>query len=194
MGFLEKAKVGLLEKAKMNIFQTKNLDAKSKKLLMVLIKTIAIGISVLIFLNGLVIHHIKETNLEQTFVERVLESGLSEGEVLLNQVHGNSVTFLFQNDKNEMACGTYSKSLYTRNWKEEKFYNSQMGILETGETTYKVNDKLTSYDITCSFVGEPQVTFGEEEKPILPIKVFGVMVIMFAAIAGRIIGMAKLKR
>jgi len=186
--------MGFLEKAKMNILQKNKLDAKSKKLLTVLIRTLAIGIAVLIFLNGLVIHHIKEIELEQTFVAKVMESGLSEGTVLLNQVHGNSVTFLFQNNKNEMACGTYSKSLYTRNWKEEKFYTSKMGILETGQTTYSVNDKLTAYRVTCNFVGKPRVLFGTEEKPVLPIKVFGVSVMMFAAIAGRVIGSAKQKR
>lgn len=185
--------MGFLERTRMNVLQRKKLDARSKKLLTVLIRVIAIGVAVLIFLNGLVLHHIEEPDLEQTFVAKVLESGLSEGTVLLNEVHGNSVTFLFQNDKNEMACASYSKSLYTRNWKEEKFYTSKMGILETGETTYMVNDKLTSYSVTCTFVGQPKVTFGVEEKPVLPIKVFGISIIMCAAIAGRVIVAARMR-
>ncbi len=161
-----------------------------KRVILNILRVLALGVLILVFLNGMTFHEIPENDLDKVFLEKVKENGLEAGKILLNEVHGNSCTFLFENDKGERACGTYSKSLYGRRWKEEKFFTSKMGILESGETSdisYDVNDKLTVYEVTCQFGDEPKVTFGKDKTLVLSVKTFGVCVVLMAGFAGRMI-------
>lgn len=148
----------------------------------------------LFFLNGLAFHPILEQDLENKFLQTVEENGLKKGKVILQEVHGNSCTFLFQNKQGEKACGTYAKSLYGRKWKEVKFFTSKMGVLDLGEITYEVNDKLTVYSTHCKFGDEPKVVFGKDKMPVLSIKTFGLCVVLMAGFAGRYIGMKRFNR
>lgn len=159
-----------------------------KKVILNILRVIAFGVLILVFLNGMKFHEIPEPDLQEVFLQKVEESGLEKGKILLYEVHGNSCTFMFENDKGERACATYSKSLYGRRWIEEKFFTSKMGVLGTGNISYDVNDKLTVYEVTCNF-NEPQIVFGEDKSLVLSVKVFGVCVVLMAGFAGRILAL-----
>lgn len=163
----------------------------------IIIPCLKIGIPallILFFFNGLTFHQISEVNLENTFLEKVAESGLEEGKVVIVETHGNSCTFLFANEKGDTACATYTKSLYGRRWREYKFYTSKMGVFNHDEITYEVNDLLTTYDVTCKIGDTKEVVFGEDKMAILSVKTFGVCVVLMAGFAGRIIGIRFKKR
>lgn len=158
------------------------------------IKLAVVVFVALFFLNGLTFHPILEQNLEDKFLQTVEENGLKKGKVILQEVHGNSCTFLFENKQGETACGTYVKSLYGRKWKEVKFFTSKMGVLDLGEITYDVNDNLTTYSTHCKFGEEPKVTFGKDKMPVLSIKTFGMCVVLMAGFAGWFIGMKRFEK
>lgn len=161
---------------------------KQKILFLNIMFVLLVGVGILFFFNGMVSHPIKEIDLEQTFLDQVYENGLAEGQVIKNETHGNSTTFLFQNTKGEIACGTYVKSLYSRNWRQEKLYTSKMSVFNHGEISYDVNDKLSVYEVTCKITDEPAVLFGEAKSLVLSIKSFGVCVVLMAGFAGRLFG------
>ena len=164
---------------------------KSLKKIKRFIQLAIVVFAALFFLNGLSFHPIAEQELKSEFLLKVKENGLKKGRVILEEVHGNSCTFLFENSDEERACGTYVKSLYGRKWKEVKFFTSKMGVLDLGEITYDVNDKLTVYSTLCRFGENPKVIFGEDKMPVLSIKTFGMCVVLMAGFAGRFIGMKR---
>lgn len=164
-----------------------------KIMVMNVVKILILGFVVLFFLNGTSFHNIPEPDLEKTFLEKVKENGIEDGEIILNEVYGNSCTFLLENEKGEKAVATYSKSLYGRRWKEDKFFTSKMGVLDSGEISYDINDKLSIYTATIRFGEQPKVIFGEDKLLVLSVKTFGACVALMAGFAGRMISLRRKK-
>lgn len=161
---------------------------KSKIRMIQLLFVLLVGLFILFTFNGMAMHPIKEAVLSQTFLDKVHESGLQNGEVVKQESHENSTTFLFKNEQGELACATYSKSIYSNKWKEEKYYTSKMSVFNNGEVSYEVNDKLTTYQVTCIITDEPEILFGERISMVLSVKTFGMGVILLAICLGRSIG------
>lgn len=154
---------------------------------------ILIGVFILFFLNGMATYPVDEADLEKTFLERVAGNNIESGEIVKSGIHENSITFLFKNANGEIACASYSKSLYSADWREEKFYTSNMSVFNNNELTYEINDKRFVYGITCKIGDNPTIEYGENVSVVLAVKTFGICLIFMAAFLGRLVGL-KLRR
>ncbi len=135
----------------------------------------------LMSVNGIKPHPYEKEQLQNVFLEKVADNGLSlqEGYEVIEQEHANSMTFLFKDVNGKYAWGTYVCSPMTERYKLFDFY---LGNEKTGQFTYVVNDGMMRYDMTVGFGDVLTITGSQNMYSVLTIKMltlsFAIMVIM----------------
>lgn len=158
---------------------------------------IIIVVLVMFFLNGMIIHTVAEKNIENHFLSEVSQKGITEGSVIGEYNYNNSKTIFFENQKGQQAVATYVKSLYCNQWKQ--YYFLQLDAeqkIQYNSTHFIIDDHIFQYEMEYQ-LNEKSKLFVQpvgQIKPLLAIRLFGIGVIIIAAVIGRIAGIYMQRR
>lgn len=146
---------------------------------------------ILFFLNGMTIHTVAEKNIETHFLNNIAQKGITEGSIIEEFNYSNSKTIFFENDKGQQAVATYIKSLYFNKWKQYYILqlNAEQNMQYSGNDIV-VDDHIFEYGMKYQLneKGKLFVMPVEPLKSILAIRLFGIGVVVAAAVIGRIVG------
>ena len=143
------------------------------------------------FFNGTTVHDIQGNALEQTFLQTLSQNGMTAGIITKEENHFNSKTLFFENETGQKAVATYVKSIYGDRWKQVFFIplNEGENIKKEG-LLFPIDDHIFQYELKYEQMqnGQLTVSLTGEQKPIFTIRLFGLGVIVTAAVIGRIVG------
>ncbi|NDO46852.1 hypothetical protein [Clostridium sp. MD294] len=146
---------------------------------------------VMFFLNGMTIHTVAEKNIESHFLNEISQRGMAEGSVIEEYNYNNSKTIFFENKKGQQAVATYVKSLYCNQWKLYYFLQLQEGQqIQYDGSRIIIDDHIFQYEMKYQLNEKSKLFVQpiEQSKPLLAIRLFGIGVIVAAAVIGRIVG------
>ncbi len=163
---------------------------KINRIITILFFIIAV-VAVMFFLNGMTIHTISENNIDNHFLNAIAQKGITEGNITEEFNYSNSKTIFFENEKGEQAVATYIKSLYFNQWKQ--YYFLQLYAEQNkqyNDNDIVIDDHIFQYNMKYQLneKGKLFVTPVEQIKPLLAIRLFGIGVVIVAAVIGRIVG------
>ncbi len=128
---------------------------------------------ILFFLNGMTVHTVAEKNIETHFLNDIAQKGITEGSII------------------EEVVATYIKSLYFNKWKQYYILqlNAEQNMQYSGNNIV-VDDHIFEYGMKYQLneKGKLFVMPVEPLKSILAIRLFGIGVVVAAAVIGRIVG------
>ncbi len=152
---------------------------------------IAIVVIVSFFLNGMTIHHIQGINLQQTFLQTLYQRGVTEGAVTREEIYCNSKTLFFENEAGQKAVATYVKSIFGDKWEQAFLLHMEKGEkLKKEGVLFPIDDHIFQYEMKYEQKedGTLEISLTGKQKPVLAIRLFGIGVVIAAAVVGRIVG------
>lgn len=117
--------------------------------------------------NGATLHNIKGEELEQYFLQSLSVNDDSQKDsVIKKQKYKNSITLLYQYDKENLVAATYIKSIYQDKWKEVFRITNQDKHMQDGVYHTVINDHIYIYAATYYIEnGNFWVSFSDTTKP-----------------------------
>lgn len=143
-------------------------------------------------LNGMTIHHIQGSHLQQTFLQTLYQRGITEGVVTKEEIYCNSKTLFFENEAGQKAVATYVKSIFGDKWEQTFLLQMEKGEkLKKEGVLFPIDDHIFQYEMKYEQKedGTLEISLTGKQKPVLAIRLFGIGVIVSAALVGRIVGL-----
>ena len=170
-----------------------NLNAKKAVLKGVFTMSVVAAAGFFLF-NGFGRHPYTYAALEGVFRAEAAKQGVvaTDGEQLISEPYGNSITFAMQTKDGKQACATYARSMFFDKYKELSFsfgehgeqptedivYAEENHRIQDDSITYSVNDGVIAYQTTVQFGDAMGIQFSDEVKPMMYLKF---MVVCLAA-------------